>query len=235
MAGRHTPLCYAIPLLLLFVLAARTEAATSLQVNATAAATVSNTNPFAQALAKLLRVNGTQATVNVKPPFAFNASIPTDTLKMAGQLLQQLAKLQPLLNVLQQATANTGRGLLADDSGIALADTNVMQTMTATTANINTPTDQQLNNRKIAQRVNLVMSDAWLVAYSGLKVAQVSFQLLAAMLKAGATGTVTVDTALILQFSDVSTNFLSTVSYLLYGIQKLTADAVSPLGLKKIN
>ncbi|WIA28279.1 hypothetical protein OEZ86_010832 [Tetradesmus obliquus] len=213
----------------------KTEAATSLQVNAATAGTVSNINPVAQALAKLLRINGTQATVNVKPPFAFNATIPTDTLKMAGQLLQQLAKLQPLLNLLQQATANTGRGLLADDdSDIALADTNVMQTMTATTASITTLTDQQLNRKKIAQRVNLVMSDAWLVAYSGLKVAQVSFQLFSAILKAGATGTVTVDTPLILQFSDVASNFMSTVSYVLYSSQKLAADAVAPLGLKKI-
>jgi hypothetical protein len=199
---------------------------------------VSNTNQqLAQALAKLLRINGTQANTVVKPPFAFNASIRTDAIKMAGQLLQQMAQAPPLLALLQQSLSKNstiaGRALLADD--LAVTDLSMVQTMTATTESTDKTPTQVTNARKVAARINLVMSDGWLVAYSGFKVAQVSFQLLAAMLKAGATGTVTVDTALILQFSDVATNFMSAVSYLLYGIQKLTADAVAPLGIVKVS
>jgi hypothetical protein len=235
MARRHAPLFYAVPLLLLFSLATRTEAVARLQVNTTASASVSNFNQqVSQALAKLVRTNGTHANVVVKPPFAFNASIRADTLKMAGQLMQQMIQAQPLLAMLQQKNSTAGRALLADEStGIDIADISSVQTMAATTTS--TTTTKTTNNRKIAARINLVMSDAWLVAYSGFKVAQVSFQLLAAMLKAGATGTVTVDTALILLFSDVATNFASTVSYLLYGIQKLSADAVAPLCLVKVS
>jgi 3'-phosphoadenosine 5'-phosphosulfate sulfotransferase (PAPS reductase)/FAD synthetase len=142
-----------------------------------------------------------------------------------------------LLNLLPKASTTQARALLADDNEASnILDTTTIQTMTATTASTDTTgkTPTQITNaKKIATRINVVMSDAWLVTYSGLKVAQVSFQLLAAMLKAGATGTVTVDTALILQFADVSSNFMSTVSYVLYSIQKLTADAVAPLGLVK--
>jgi hypothetical protein len=238
-------------LLLLLTLAPSTEAVARLQVESTAAAqaTAITSQALALALAKLLRSNGTHMNVTIQPPFPFNATTRTDTLKMAGQLLQQLLKAQPMFNVLQQVLPSTGnipaRALLADDgkstdSPVVPAGTGTgpngtdakfsTTTMNSTTSKTST---EVTNSRRLASRINIIMSDAWLVAFSGFRVAQVSFQLLAAMLSAGASGTVTVDTALILKFADVSSNFMSAVSYLLYSIQKLTAGAVAPLGLVK--
>jgi hypothetical protein len=76
----------AVPLLLLLALATRTEAVTSLQVNTASATQATSTNQaLAQALSKLLRSNGTHWNVTVRPPFVFNATVRTDTLKMAGR------------------------------------------------------------------------------------------------------------------------------------------------------
>jgi hypothetical protein len=247
MAPRQLTLLLAAALLLLLSLAPRTEAVARLpfESTATAQATATTNQALALALAKLLRPNGTHVNVTIQPPFPFNATMRTDTINMAGQLLQQLLKAQPLLSMLQvlPGTSSTpARVLLAEDgnstdspasSGTGPNGTDAsFTTTTLNSTTRKTPTEIS-NSRKLASRINIVMSDAWLVAFSGFRVAQVSFQLLAAMLAAGSSGTVTLDTALILKFADVSTNFMSAVSYLLYSIQKLTAGAVAPLGLVK--
>jgi hypothetical protein len=262
MVSNKLPLLLAA-LLLVLSMAPSTEAVARLQVESTAAAHATATTmestaavqatttnqALAVALAKLLRNNGTHMNVTIQPPFLFNATTRTDTLKMAGQLLQQLLKAQPLLNMLQQVVPSNGnlpaRTLLGDDdnsndspdvpasSGTGPNDTDAKFSPTTKNDTTSKSPTEITNGRKLASRINIIMSDAWLVAFSGFRVAQVSFQLLAAMLSAGASGTVTVDTSLILKFADVSSNFLSSVSYLLYSIQKLTAGAVSPLGLVK--
>jgi hypothetical protein len=113
----------------------------------TAAPTTATNQALAQALSKLLRSNGTHINVAVKPPFAFNASIRTDTLKMAGQLVQQLGQVQPVMNALLQllpkASSTQARALLEDDEATDPLDTTSIQTMTATTASTTTKTPQK--------------------------------------------------------------------------------------------
>jgi hypothetical protein len=210
------------------------------------------------------------------PSIGVNSSgIKKDTLKMATDVLQQLAQLQPSLAKLDALLKNlnlnagastTMRQLLEDEvpaseqpspaqedlagdgtvpSGPANDDTvnDLAATMRALLADDSTVSATSygttktaaeiLNSRKIGQKVNLAMSDGWLVLYSGFKVAQASVQLLAAVVRAGATGVVTVDPALLLTFADLGTNFSAAVGYLMYGVQKTTADLIAPFGITK--
>jgi hypothetical protein len=211
------------------------------------------------------------------PSIGANSSgIKKDTLKMATDVLQQLAQLQPSLAKLDALFKNlnlnagastTARQLLEENevpaseqpspaeedlaadgtvpSGPAIHDTvnDLAATMRALLADDSTVSATSygttktaaeiLNSRKIGQKVNLAMSDGWLVLYSGFKVAQASVQLLAAVVRAGTTGVVTVDPALLLTFADLGTNFSAAVGYLMYGVQKTTADLIAPFGITK--
>jgi hypothetical protein len=115
---------------------ARLQVNTTSTTTATAAQTTATNQALAQALSKLLRSNGTHINVAVKPPFAFNASIRTDTLKMAGQLVQGLGQVQPIMNALLQllpkASNTQAQALLEDEEATDLLDTTSIQTMTAT-------------------------------------------------------------------------------------------------------
>jgi hypothetical protein len=213
-----------------------------------------------------------------------SSAIKKDTLKMATDVLQQLAQLQPSLTKLGALFNNlnlnagaspTARSLLEDgelptNDGAAASDeapasdealsgddvsasddtaasedttSDLAATMRAllgddgtigaTSVGATKTAAEILNSRKIGQKVNLVMSDGWLVLYSGFKVAQASVQLLAAVLRAGTTGVVNVDPALLLTFADLGTNFSAAVGYLMYGVQKTTADTIAPFGITK--
>jgi hypothetical protein len=212
------------------------------------------------------------------PSIGSNSSVKKDTLKMATDVLQQLAQLQPSLAKLDALFKNlnpnagastTARQLLEEDEVPSTHDVSASEQAPAveddladdgTPANDDTISDlattmralladdstvgatsigtsktaaEILNSRKIGQKVNLVMSDGWLVLYSGFKVAQASVQLLAAVVRAGTTGVVTVDPALLLTFADLGSNFSAAVGYLMYGVQKTTADVIAPFGIKK--
>jgi hypothetical protein len=184
-------------------------------------------------------------------------NMATDVLQQLAQLQPSLAKLQTIFKDLNVAgTTSSSRSLLEEDVNYEAAeDVNVEDvegdtssdaavsralladdSIVSATGNSDGETKnatEVLNSRKIAQKVNLAMSDGWLVLYSGFKVAQASVQLLAALLRAGTTGVVSVDPALLLTFADLGTNFSSAVSYLMYGLEKTVADVVTPFGIFK--
>ncbi|KAF6256406.1 hypothetical protein COO60DRAFT_1657890 [Scenedesmus sp. NREL 46B-D3] len=178
-----------------------------------------------------------------------------DTLKMATDVLQQLTQLQPSLAKLDAlfknlntnaGTSTVGRSLLEDADAAATDETTIHPAATGRSLSADDNTigvagsnttgknaSEVFNSRKIAQKVNLAMSDGWLVLFSGFRIAQASVQLLAALLRAGSTGVVSVDPALLLTFADLGTNFSSAVSYLMYSLQKSVADVVTPFGIHK--
>ncbi|WIA29773.1 hypothetical protein OEZ86_012247 [Tetradesmus obliquus] len=182
-----------------------------------------------------------------------NSSTIKDTLKMATDVLQQLAQLQPSLAKLDTLfknlnnNAGSTRSLLEEEDTATDANATIDPAATArtfladdnaagvTSSNDNTEKNATVvtNNKKIAQKINLGMSDGWLVLYSGFKVAQASVQLMAAVMRSGTTGVVSVDPALLLTFADLGSNFSSAVSYLLYSTQKTVADVVTPFGIFK--
>ncbi|WIA09700.1 hypothetical protein OEZ85_009085 [Tetradesmus obliquus] len=182
-----------------------------------------------------------------------SSTIKKDTLKMATDVLQQLAQLQPSLAKLDTLfknlnnNAGSTRSLLEEEDTATDANATIDPAATArtlladdnaagvTSSNDNTEKNATVvtNNKKIAQKINLGMSDGWLVLYSGFKVAQASVQLLAAVMRSGTTGVVSVDPALLLTFADLGSNFSSAVSYLLYSTQKTVADVVTPFGIFK--
>lgn len=182
-----------------------------------------------------------------------SSTIKKDTLKMATDVLQQLAQLQPSLAKLDTLfknlnnNAGSTRSLLEEEDTATDANATIDPAATArtlladdnaagvTSSNDNTEKNATVvtNNKKIAQKINLGMSDGWLVLYSGFKVAQASVQLLAAVMRSGTTGVISVDPALLLTFADLGSNFSSAVSYLLYSTQKTVADVVTPFGIFK--
>jgi hypothetical protein len=99
---------------------------------------------------------------------------------------------------------------------------------TSTTATATGSSTQKTNARKIGSRVNLVASDAWLITWSGLQILQACVQILGTLLAAAVDGVVTVDSHLVLRLVDLGTAFSSGVSYLLYSVFLLNADAVAP-------
>jgi hypothetical protein len=109
----------------------------------------------------------------------------------------------------------------AASAGAAAAGTSTSTTATGTT-------NQKTNARKVGSRVNLVVSDAWLIVWSGLQILQACVQILGTLLAAAVDGTVTVDSQLVLRLVDLGSAFSSGVSYLLYSIFLLNADAVAP-------
>jgi hypothetical protein len=207
-----------------------------------------NNLSFNITLPKLLNLSSVGASASN------SSAIKKDTLKMATDVMQQLAQLQPSLAKLETlfkslnnnaGATTTARSLLGNedtsaDDGITIDPAATARTLLEdSTVGVTSSSDatknatEALNNRKITQKVNLAMSDGWLVLYSGFKVAQASVQLLAALLRAGTTGVVSVDPSLLLTFADLGTNFSSAVSYLMYGLEKTVADLATPFGIFK--
>lgn len=93
---------------------------------------------------------------------------------------------------------------------------------------------RRTNGQKIGSFINYVFSDSWLVLYSAFNVARAGIQLLGALVKATATGSLTIDGALILTFADLAASFTANVNYLLYSTQKALADIIAPKGLVKL-
>lgn len=175
---------------------------------------------------------------------------------LANDMLQQLLQTVPLFKLFAGTGANTDASTVATAAqqqaqGVDLSDGLLTATtlgqhpnislfsgpITSSTlrslleANSTANATIATNVKKIISRVNLDMADAWLVAYSGFNVGRASIQLLGSILKSVATGTLTVDSTLVLQLSDQASQLGAAISYLLYGIQKLNADSINPLGL----
>lgn len=133
------------------------------------------------------------------------------------------------------STTTTTTAFVSSTSDNTMVSNDTVVAATTSSSNTLNATQQTkvTNTKKIISRVNLIMSDAWLVSYTGFNVGRACIQLLKAMLTATATGHLTVDASLVLQLSDLASNFGASVSYMLYGIQKLNADAIAPLGLVK--
>jgi type II secretory pathway pseudopilin PulG len=91
-----------------------------------------------------------------------------------------------------------------------------------------TGSTQNTNARKIGSRVNLVISDGWLITWSGLQILQACVQILGTLVAAAVDGVVTIDSQLVLRLVDLGSAFSSGVSYLLYSVFLLNSDAVAP-------
>jgi hypothetical protein len=100
--------------------------------------------------------------------------------------------------------------------------------ISTTKANTSDSSTQRSNARKVGSRVNLIASDAWLITWSGLQILQACVQILGTLLAAAVDGVVAVDSHLVLRLVDLGTAFSSGVSYLLYSVFLLNADAVAP-------
>jgi hypothetical protein len=131
-------------------------------------------------------------------------------------------------------SAASGSGSSSNDSGnVCLmwapsASAGAAAAGTSTTTTSTGTTTQKTNARKVGSHVNLVVSDAWLIVWSGLQILQACVQILGTLLAAAVDGVVTVDSHLVLRLVDLGSAFSSGVSYLLYSIFLLNADAVAP-------
>lgn len=112
-------------------------------------------------------------------------------------------------------------------SSVPAASTGNASTSTTSSTVLQSST-RNTNARRIGSRANLVVSDAWLVIWSGLQILQACVQMLGTLLAAAVDGNVVVDSQLVLRFADLGAAFSSGVSYLLYSIFLLTSDAVAP-------
>jgi hypothetical protein len=134
-------------------------------------------------------------------------------------------------------TNNSNSGSSSDASGnvcvmwtssASLASSYANSSTSTSSSSVAGSTTQNTNARKIGSRVNLVLSDAWLITWSGLQILQACVQILGTLMAAAVDGVVTIDSHLVLRLVDLSTAFSSGVSYLLYSIFLLNSDGIAP-------